>query len=294
VWPTLTASDAPAVLQTNGKVLLAAGNLFEVDPGTDNADYFSQNMTLLEFDPVAGTMQPFSPLPVYPSGAPQTQYAHFLLLPTGQILLATQLNYIFVFTPDAATNTPADSWRPVIESCPNSLALGNIYPLSGTQLNGLSQAVSYGDDAQMATNYPLVQLSNDAGTVAYLPTSNFTLGVATGTATVQTDFLVTGVTPGPWRLRVIPNGIASEPKDVEVTPSDAQICLELYDSILQRLEDHGPPVTPAEHTEIAHQLSVCHEEGALTQQQYSTALRWLSEINEQVPPHPGAVPQPAA
>jgi hypothetical protein len=67
-----------------------------------------------------------------------------------------------------------------------------------------------------------------------------------------------------------------------VTPSDGQICLELYDSILQRLEDHGPPVTPAEHTEIAHQLSVCHEEGALTQQQYSTALRWLSEINEQV------------
>ena len=53
------------------------------------------------------------------------------------------------------------------------LALGRGYTISGTQLNGLSQAVSYGDDAQTATNYPIVQLSNAEGDVKYLPTSNF-------------------------------------------------------------------------------------------------------------------------
>jgi hypothetical protein len=35
---------------------------------------------------------------------------------------------------------------------------GHSYRLRGRQLNGLSQANGYGDDAQMAANYPLVRL----------------------------------------------------------------------------------------------------------------------------------------
>ena len=288
VWPTLTASDAPAVLQTNGKVLLAAGNLFEISEGIPgSADYFSRNMTFLEYDPVAETIVPFPALPFSPADGPQTQYAHLLLVPTGQIFLTTQINVIYIYTPDAASNTPADSWRPVITSCPTNLVNGDSYTLTGTQLNGLSQAVSYGDDAQMATNYPLVRLSNETGTVRYMPTSNFsTMGVATGTDPVTADFLVTKVDPGPWQLTVIANGIASEPWDVEVNVSGAELCLELYDGILQRLRDHGPPVTPGERAEVAQQLAQCHREGNLTLAQYETALHALNEINEPSEPPP--------
>ena len=39
------------------------------------------------------------------------------------------------------------------------------YTLRGTQLNGLNEGASYGDDAQMASNYPLVQLT--AGGAVY-------------------------------------------------------------------------------------------------------------------------------
>jgi hypothetical protein len=289
VYPTLTASDAPAVLQTNGKVLLVAGSLYETKPGTPGADYFSQHTTLLEFDPAAGTIFPFAPVPFEPANGPVTYVAHFLLLPTGQILLSTETSLIYIFTPDAATHTPEAAWRPVITSCATTLVTGSSYTITGTQLNGLSQAVSYGDDAQMATNYPLVRLSNDVGDVRYLPTSNFsTMGVATGAEPVTAQFLVSGADPGPWQLQVIANGIASEPAlAVEVTVSGSQQCIGLYDGILQRWEHHEPPVTPAEHTEIAQQLALCYREGNLTEAQYESALRMLNEINEVVPPHPG-------
>ena len=56
VWPTLTASDAPAVLQTNGKVLCVAGILHELF-GSGGPDYFSKESELLEFDPSGATLK---------------------------------------------------------------------------------------------------------------------------------------------------------------------------------------------------------------------------------------------
>jgi hypothetical protein len=84
--------------------------------------------------------------------------------------------------------------------------------------NGLSQSVSYGDDAQMATNYPIVRLSNTARNVTYLRTFNFsTMAVATGTQSISTDIEVPPtVSAGTWQMTVIANGIASQPVKVEV------------------------------------------------------------------------------
>jgi hypothetical protein len=87
----------------------------------------------------------------------------------------------------------------------------------GQQLNGLSQANSYGDDAQMATNFPLVRIET-GGQVYYCRTHGFsTMAVATGSATVSTQVDVPpGIPLGPAQLVVIANGIASTPAAVNV------------------------------------------------------------------------------
>jgi hypothetical protein len=281
-WPTLTALDAPACLLPSGKVVCMGGT---TSPSVSNnvvTDYLSQNPVLLEYDPAsrATTLPPLDVQPNLPARN-QTWQSFMLLLPTGQLLLSAQTNTLYLYTPDPASGGPADGWRPVITACPAGLAPGQSYTVSGTQLTGLSQAVGYGDDAGMATNYPLVKLSNGAGDVSYLPTSNFsTMGVATGTETVSASFLVTGVTPGSWQLAVIANGIASEPVDVEVTATSAQICQDLIDNVFQLRTDHGPPVTGQEYDNIVGQLNLCRTSHFITQEQYSQALKALQDVNK--------------
>jgi hypothetical protein len=100
------------------------------------------------------------------------------------------------------------------------LQAGHSYTLTGHQLNGLSQACYYGDDATMATNYPIVRLTNTAtGAVRYCRTGNHsTMGVATGLSPVTTTVTVPSGTPtGSYRLEVIANGIPSLPYAVHVT-----------------------------------------------------------------------------
>jgi hypothetical protein len=93
------------------------------------------------------------------------------------------------------------------------------YALKGTQLNGLSEAGAYGDDAQAATNYPLVRITNNAtGHVFYARTKNHSsMGVATGSAIVTTHFKVpAGIELGASQLQVVANGIASNPVSVTI------------------------------------------------------------------------------
>jgi hypothetical protein len=62
----------------------------------------------------------------------------------------------------------------------------------------------------MATNYPLVRLTNSTGKVSFARTTNWTPGVATGTTTSTVDFaLPTGFVNGTYQLNVVTNGIAS-------------------------------------------------------------------------------------
>ena len=108
----------------------------------------------------------------------------FLLLPSGEVLFSNQSSTVSIL--DSVGGAQA-SWAPTITNCPNSLILGHTYQIFGTQFNGLSQACSYGDDAQMATNYPIVRLEDASNKVFYLRTANHsTMAVATGTATVST------------------------------------------------------------------------------------------------------------
>jgi len=137
-----------------------------------------------------------------------------LLLPTGQVLM---IGYsLSLYTP---SGKPQQSWAPTISSAPSSVTRGKTYMISGTQFNGLSQAMSYGDEFQNATNYPLVRITNNkSGHVFYARTHDHsTMGVATGSKTVSTFFDVPKtIETGASALQVVANGIPSMPVSVTV------------------------------------------------------------------------------
>ena len=201
----LKAKDAPACLLTNGNVLCVVG------PCGDNANDWASPTMFFEFDGVK-LIRVSDP----PNATGVTYEGRLLVLSTGQVLFAAGSNAIYAYTPSGGAN-PA--WQPVITSFPTDVQLGNTYTLQGTQLNGLSQAAMYGDDAQQATNYPLVRARNLAdSTISYWRTTNHsTMGVATGTKIVSTNVTVPStLASGAYEIVVIANGIASSPVTLTV------------------------------------------------------------------------------
>ena len=135
-----------------------------------------------------------------------------LVLPTGQILIGgTEL-----YNPAGSYQS---SWAPTVTNCPAAVTRGNSYKISGTQFNGLSQANSFGDEFETATNYPLVRITNQAsGHVFYARTHDHSsMGVATGSKMVSTTFDVpSNMETGASSLEVVANGIPSIPVSVTV------------------------------------------------------------------------------
>src|SRR5262249_2932392 len=69
------------------------------------------------------------------------------VLPTGQVF--AEGFAVEVYNPKGKYN-PA--WAPVITSSPKTVTRGSTYKISGQQFNGLSQAASFGDEFETATN----------------------------------------------------------------------------------------------------------------------------------------------
>ena len=130
-----------------------------------------------------------------PSNAPNTLTfnCRFLLLPTGQVLYSNCTSDLQVFTP---TGLPHSHWRPHISHVPRTLRRGHSYRVRGRQLNGMSQASGYGDDAQMASNYPLVRLRHSNQVHFCRTYDHSTMAVATG----KKWFIPTSTYPTPLRL----------------------------------------------------------------------------------------------
>lgn len=199
------AKDAPGCLLPNGNVLFTVGPVDGV-----SGDYLSPTY-FYEFD---GTQLLSVPAPGNSGGVPYA--GRMLLLPTGQVLYAAGTHQLFAYTPSGA---PQNSWRPTITQAPATLWAGFTFSLFGTQLNGLSQACGYGDDAACATNYPLARLHDTAtGKRYYCRTANHsTMAIATGAAQESTSVLVPASVPsGHYALSVIANGIASLEQAVDV------------------------------------------------------------------------------
>ncbi|HEY1615497.1 MAG TPA: hypothetical protein VGF97_17590 [Rhizomicrobium sp.] len=139
-------------------------------------------------------------------------YTSLMVLPTGEVLVGGYEVY-------QPTGTYQAAWQPTITSVSSSVKRGQTYKISGTQFNGLSQAAAFGDEVETATNYPLVRITNTAsGHVFYARTHDHsTMGVATGSATVSTNFDVpSGMEKGAGELVVVANGIPSQPVAVTV------------------------------------------------------------------------------
>jgi hypothetical protein len=181
------AGDSFATLEPNGNVLVfgVSGTLYEWNGST--------------FTQVNGASY---------AGPP-------LLLPTGQVMMLGST--VVLYTPPGSSKA---GWAPTIKSYPTSVTGGKTYKITGTQFNGLSQAMAYGDENQNATNYPLVRITNNAsGHVFYARTHNHsTMGVATGSKIVSTSFDVPkGISTGASTLEVVANGIASKAVNLTVS-----------------------------------------------------------------------------
>jgi len=190
-----TLADAPAALLPNGNILFAASEGYGDVP--THFFEFNRDDTITQ---VADTV-----LYAASSGA---YYYNFLVLPNGQILSTDFSKTAEVYTPAGSAEA---KWAPKIASYPASVNPGGYYEIKGTQFNGLSQGADYGDDYQSATNYPLVQITNQAtGHVFYARTANHSsMSIAPGTHG-STTFTVPGtIETGPSTLVVIANGIPS-------------------------------------------------------------------------------------
>lgn len=212
---TMYPMDAPAVLLTNGQVLLTASPSPPCSYPSPTTFYLYNSST---------NKATITPGPTN-NGAACFQ-GRFLLLPSGEVLYSNQSGTVSIL---ASVGGAQAAWAPTITNCPDSLILGHTYEIFGTQFNGLSQGCSYGDDAQMATNYPIVRLQDGSGNVYYLRTSNHsTMAVATGTAQVSTFVYVpTNIPPGQYNLFVVANGIPSAAFPVSVGTQDLVIRVEM-------------------------------------------------------------------
>ena len=197
----LDIADGPACLLPSGRVLVAA-----------SPRVFQGDIHFFEFDGTSLTEVSATPnAPYEPS-----YVGRMLLLPTGQILFTDGSGDAEIYT---SGGSPKAAWAPTIKSAPRAVSPGGSYTLSGTRLNGLSQGAAYGDDAQAATNYPLVRITNRAtGHVFYSRTHDHSsMGVASS-GEVSTLFDVPADQElGASDLVVVANGIPSRPIKVTVT-----------------------------------------------------------------------------
>jgi len=197
----LDIADGPAALLPNGNVLAGAS------PGI-----FRANTRFFEFS--GNTLAQVAAPPNAPNFS--SFEGRMLVLPTGQVLFTDGTSDVEIYT---STGSADPAWAPAITHVAATLTHGKGYAVKGTQFNGLSDGAAYGDDAQAATNYPLVRITNNGtGHVFYARTKNHSsMGVATGNLIVTTHFKVpVGIELGASTLQVVANGIASNPVSVVI------------------------------------------------------------------------------
>jgi len=191
----LDVADGPAALLPDGNVLVSAS------PGI-----FLNGTVFFEWD--GSNLNPVPATPNSPGNS--SWYGRMLVLPTGQVLYTDGSRDVEIYT---AAGTANPAWAPsaILSLSSPIISRGSTIMLNGRKFNGYSQAVAYGDDAQAATNYPIMRLTNaSTGHVFYCRTHDHsTMAVAyAGPAYTHVD-IPSNMETGQTYLEVIANGIAS-------------------------------------------------------------------------------------
>ncbi len=193
----LDQADGPAALLPTGNVLVAA-----------SWGVFNTPLHFLEFDGTSLTEVARPASADYDS----SYNVNFLLLPTGEILETDFSGDVEVYASAPAAH-PCEGGEPTpqLAAMPSSLTRGKDYAFSGEGLHGISAGTSYGDDAQAATNYPIVRITNRAtGHVGYARTRAFSnYSIARGAYSEARVAIPASLEPGVSDLVVVANGIAS-------------------------------------------------------------------------------------
>lgn len=210
------AFDAPIALEPNGLVLFGAQAL----DGT-----FAQAAQYFEYDPTGNNIS-MNPGPA-PNIARDASFLNrFLVLPDGDVFQVDG-PAAYVYREDPAVVTKA-AWAPTITSA--SASIVGQFTLTGTQFNGISEGSGYGDDAENASNFPLVRFTDSQGGTSFGRTFNWTsTAVATGSTPVSTDFSPPSKvfsSPGVYQLQVVANGLASRPDLFVQTGSNQGVTLQ--------------------------------------------------------------------
>jgi Secretion system C-terminal sorting domain/Galactose oxidase, central domain len=199
--------DAPAAMMPNGKILLSCSAVPTV------FNHFPSPTSYYEFNFSTNTYTRINA----PAGGLTTNTpcytTNLLVLPDGNVLFCLQGSSTFyVYKPAGAA---LRAGKPTIKRIKNT---GADFAITGTKFNGISEGACYGDDFQMATNFPVIRLTSGAN-VYYARTFNWnSTGVMRGLLPDTAHFtLPAGMPAGTYGLSVVANGIASKQKAVTIT-----------------------------------------------------------------------------
>lgn len=196
------AQDAPSAMMSNGKILC------EVSSSSSHTPVYFD-----EYDPATQTFaQTGSPGNSTAGSSLNTgsDNSYMLDLPDGTVLYSFTSSQLYVYQPDGS---PLAAGKPAVDKVSWNTD-GSVH-ITGTLFNGVSEGASYGDDAQMDSNYPLARFTDTSGNVYYGRTYNWSsTSVQTGGAIESTEVTVPPTVftfPGAYSLQIVVNGIASDP-----------------------------------------------------------------------------------
>lgn len=192
-----TTEDAPAAVLPDGNVLVQMSPAYACGSAFCSPSHFFEynGQTWVQ---VSDPLQ--APLDAAYEG-------RLLPLPTGQELWTSDQGDIEVYTP---SGSPNEAWLPTITKVSGTIARGRSTALQGTQLTGVADGGKYGDDAQMAENYPIERITNDSTSdVCFATTLKFS-------ATSSKFVLPNACETGSSTLEVVVNGISSAPASITV------------------------------------------------------------------------------